>query len=799
MFQTYIKIAWRYLIKNKTTSLVSVASLALGICCFFLLGTYIIQELRFDRFHSKADRIVYMSFGYRAPSTPTFIESAWTPNAAVPAFKAQFPEIEDGIRIYKLGDKDQTVPVMYKGHVLNEGGLCFADETIFDIFSFEFVQGDATLALKDPSSIVITESTAKRYFGDAEPLGESLTINDKPWKIAGVIRDIPSYSQIQFNILGPYHALSRFKETSWGQANDISYFLLKSPDDIALVQTKIDAYLKKQFADEIAAGYEVKFPLQKLTDVRLHVAQMGGPKPVYLYILSILAFSLLLIACINFGNLVMTKSTERAHEIGVRKVIGASRRYIFGQFVIESIFTSTLGLIIGTIGAVLLIPLFNNYTHIQLSLEIWKGGWFMATLAILFLIISLIAGGAPAWALSSIKPTDSLKGKIHRSSRGALLSRGLVVLQFGLALLFIISTLIVDGQMRYLQSKDTGIARSKILVLDASNLSIPNLLSLKNVVANNDNVSGVTASYDSPVKILGGYTLDAEGTSGKKSINVTGIPVEKDFLSVFDIKLAAGEGFTEGDAVRSHSTDIEPEYSFVINESTLQELGWGAQEAIGKLVNLNGRKGKIKAVSKDFNFSSLHEKISPIVIFLEYNWFGKLFVSVKDTKELKNTLNQIEHEWKKFSKYKPFEYHFLDEEYNALYKSEERTLKILTIFSIATILVSGLGLFALSSLVIQRRVKEIGIRKILGASMLSIVKLVSIDFLKLLMVALVIAIPLSWWAMQKWLQDFAYRIDIKWEFFAFAALIGLFVTVLTVSFQAIKIANTNPVASLRNE
>jgi len=799
MLKTYIKIAWRYLLKNKTTSFVSIISLALGICCFFLLGTYIINELRFDRFHTKADRIVYMSFSYKAPSEHSFTESRWTPNAAVPAFKEQFPEIEAGIRFFKKGDKDETVPVQYEDKVLNEDGLAFADESVFDVFSFEFLKGDPSLALRDPSSIVMTASAAKRYFGEGEALGESLIINNKPWKVTGVIRDIPSYSQIQFNILGPYHALSRFKETSWGSANDISYLLLKSPEDISTVQSKIDLYLKEQFADEIAAGYQVKFPLQKLTDVRLHSPVMGGPKSIYIYLLSIIACSLLLVACINFGNLVMTKSTERAHEIGVRKVIGASRRGIFNQFVVESFFTSTLGLVIGTISAVLLIPLFNNYTGIELSLESWKGGWFAGIVLLLFVLISLIAGGAPALALSSIKPINSLKGKISTSRRGVLLSRGLIIFQFGLSLLFIISTLIVDGQMRFLQTKDTGIARSQIMVLDASELSTNNLLSLKSAISNNNNVAGVTASYHSPVKVLGGYTLSTEDKSGDKSINITGVPVEKDFLSVFNMTLIAGEGFTEGDAMRSQNTDIDPEYSFIINENTLEELGWTAQEAIGKKVNLNGRKGAIKAVSKDFNFASLHEKISPIILFLEYNWFGKMFIRVKDPAQLENTLSHIENEWKKFSKGKAFEYHFLEEEYNNLYQTEERTLKILTLFSIATILVSGLGLFALSSLIIQRRVKEIGIRKILGASMLSIVKLVSFDFLKLLGLALIVAIPLSWWAMQQWLQDFAYRIDIRWEFFAFAAIIGLLVTALTVSFQAIRIANTNPVASLRDE
>ncbi|MGJ1418360.1 ABC transporter permease [Sphingobacterium spiritivorum] len=799
MLYTYFKLAWRNLLKNKTTSFVSIVSLALGICCFFLLGTYIINELRFDSFHKKADRIVFMSFGYKAPSEEEFTETPWTPNAAVPAFAEQFPEIEKGVRLYKRGSEEHKVPVQYKGKVFNEDGLVFADEPFFDVFSFDFIKGNPAVALKEPNSIVITESTAKRYFGEEEALGESLTMNNTPWKVTGVIKDIPSYSQIQFNIIGPYHSLSRFKNVSWGAANDISYLLLKSPDDIAAVQSKIDNYLKEQFAEEIAAGYQAKFPLQKLLDVRLHSPVMGGPKQIYIYLLSVVAISLLLIACINFGNLIMTKSSERAHEIGVRKVIGASRKHIFTQFVTESFFTSIIALLVGTIGAILLIPVFNSYTGIQLSLESWKGGWFILIIILLFLCISFISGGAPAWILSSVKPTDSLKGKISNSKKGALLSKILIIFQFSLSLLFIISTLIVNGQMRYLQSKDTGISRSKVIVLDASELAVTNLISFKNTLTSNNNIQGVTASYDSPVNINGGYTLETNINSSAKSINITGIPVEKDFLSVFDIKLMAGESFNEGDVTRSGTTDTEPEYAFIINKTALDQLGLKADEAIGKPVNLNGRKGKIKAVSKDFNFASLHQKIGPIVLFVEYSWFGKLMIKLKDTEHTQETLGFLEDTWKKFSKDKPFEYHYLEEEYNGLYRTEERTLKILTLFSVATILVSGLGLFALSSLVIQRRVKEIGIRKILGASMFSIVKLVSSEFLKLVLLSLIIVTPFSWWIMQKWLQGFAYRTEIRWEVFLFAAVIGLLITALTVSFQAIRIANSNPINSLRDE
>ena len=800
MIKNLLKTTWRNLLKNKLSSIINIGGLALGVCCFFLLSTYIINELRYDRFHKNADRIAYVSFEYKNPNDSDFTKTANTPTAVVPSFKQAFPEVEDGVRIYQRTGGEQTISVRHQDKLFNEGSFVLADDSFFSIFSFDFISGNPAEALKDPYSLVLTETSAKQYFGDQTALGQSLIIDDEPWKVTGVIKDIPPYSQLQFNLLGAYSTLPRSKQENWGAANDISYLLLKSPNQFDNLQQKIGQLIQDKYAEEIAAGYEVRFPIQKLTDVRLHSDVMPGIKPLYLYVLGTMAIALLLIACINFTNLVMARSAERSHEIGVKKVMGALRKHLFFQFVFESFVTAVLALILGLAVAILLIPFFNTYTGIPLSLESWSGGWFLLTMLVLFIVISLIAGGGPALVLSALKPTDSLKGKIHQTSKAVILRKGLIVFQFCVSLLFVLGTVVVHRQIHYMQDKDTGISRSQVLVLDASDMSSSKLLSFKNALSSQSSIAGVTASYHSPVDVKGGYSLSVDGKAGDFTLSVTGVPIEKDFLSVFDIDLLAGEPFNQGDVDRSQSTDDqEPEYAFAINQTALKALEWSPEEAIGKWVNLNGRRGKIKIITEDFNFSSFHNEIGPIVMFLEYNWFGKMFVKVNTTENMASVIGQIETLWKAHNPNKLFDYHFLDEEFNALYKSEEQTSKILTLFSIATVLVSCLGLFALSSLVIRQRVKEIGVRKVLGASMVSIMKLISASFVKLVIIAIIIAIPLGWWFMSSWLDNFVYRVDVPWWLFTLVALLAIVVAIFTVSFQTIKTALTNPVDSLRDE
>jgi len=786
--------------KNKTTSSISIFGLSMGITCFLLLGTYILNELRYDKFHAKADRIAYVSLNYQSPNDKEPVRSSVTPTGAVPSIKRMFSEVEDGTRVYGSSSADNPAVIKYGDKIMNEPAIRYADSSFFNIFSFDFIAGDASTALHRPNAIVITVSTAKKYFGEENAMGKILEIDGKAWSVTGVVKDVPSFSSVRFNMIGSYQTLARSKTEAWSSANDVSYLLLKSPDQLPVLQQKIDNWINQEFADARKAGYRYGFSLEKLTHVHLYSKVASSGNITYLYIFGAIAISLLIIACINFTNLITAKSAERAHEIGVKKVLGAQRGQLIRQFMLESALVTIFSLAIGLLGAYLLFPFFNQLIGINLSLQVWKPEWLIYGLLATFIVITLISGIWPATIIAAFNPINALQGKINKSKRGEFIRKALVTFQFCISLLFIMSTLIAGQQLRYVQTKDTGLDRSQVLVLDASKFNTNRLVTLKNRLLLAPGISGVTASYDSPVNVQGGYDLKSEGESNDQSISITAIPVEKDFTRFFDIKLIAGENLTDADIERVLlADDDKKEYSFILNKLALNNLGWTPEEAIGKAVNLNGRKGKIKAVVQDFNFSSLREEIRPIVIFPEYNWFGKLFIKINAHTNMAQQLASITTIWKEFNPDIPFDYHFLDQEYDNLYKTEIRTSKILNLFSVCTIVVSCLGLFGLVTYLTQQREKEIGIRKVLGASVPAILRLLSMDFVKLVVIACIIASPIAWLLMNKWLADFAYHIEITWTVFLIAGILALGVTLITISSRAIKAAMVNPVDSLRNE
>jgi len=783
--------------RNKATSFISIFGLTLGVTAFLLLATYILNELRYDRFHHNADRIAYVGLSYQSPNDEEPVFSSNTPTGVVPSFQRMFSEVEKGTRVYANAG---PATIKYGEKLINEPNLLYADSTFFDIFTFHFIAGNASHALQNPNTIVLTSSTAKKYFDKEDPIGKRIEINGSPWVVTGVIADIPSFSQLQFNMLGSYQTLARSKKEAWNAANDVSYLLLKSPDHLKALQQKIDAWVKQENADAEKAGFQVRFFLEKLTDVHLHSKVAASGNMTYIYILTAIACSLLIIACVNFTNFITAKSMERAHEIGVKKVLGAQRRQVIHQFMLESALVTLVAIAIGVLCAYLFLPNFNQLIDQHLTIQIWKGTWLIYALGFIFLVITLISGTWPALIISAFKPVNALQGKVTKNKKGEFIRKALVTFQFTISLLFIIATLIAERQLRFIRTTDTGLNRSQVLVLDASKFQSTQLLALKNRLLVLPNIQGVTASYDSPVNVQGGYSLTAGIGNNNQSISITAIPIEKDFTQVFDLHFLAGEPLTQADIQQVLLSDAEQrKYSFIVNRLALSGLGWTPDQAIGKAVSLNGRKGIIKAVVQDFNFTSLREQIKPIVLFPEYDWFGKLFVKIAAGKHMARQLTMVEQVWKEFNPNIPFDYHFLDQEYNRLYQSEIRALKILHLFSVTTIIVSCLGLFGLATFVIQQRIKEVGIRKILGASVASIVRLLLVDFIKLVLFACIIASPIAWLVMHYWLNGFAYHIAISWSIFAMAFLLTSLITLFTVGMQAIRAAIANPVDSLRSE
>lgn len=805
MIRNYLKTAWRNLLQNKTTSLISMAGLAVGICCFLLLTTYLINELRYDRFNVNADRIARMAYSYKTAEDKDVNNIAITQTAPVPVFKQEFSEIEEGARIFNYsGSRPATV--QYGDKVLSEKYVLAADDGFFKMFSFKFVAGNAANALADPSSIVITQSTAKKYFGDENPLGKVLKLNQtNNMMVTGVIEDVPSYSQIQFDMMANSAITSRSKTRQWDSANNYSYIMLKPGANMKGLEAKMNTYIDNLFKNETkASGTKTWYTLEPLTSVHLHSTAQYGLTPSgnikYIYILGVVAVILLLLACVNFLNLVTARSAERAREIGVRKVMGAMRGQLFSQFIIEAGIITLFSLLIGVLLLTVLFPGFSTFTGQQLGFKTWNISWLVSALAALLILVTLLAGTYPSLYLSAFKPVVTLKGSSSAQAGGNTLRKSLVVFQFVVSVFFIISTLIASNQLHYIQSLNTGISRDQVLVLDIGGMPFSNIQTFKNEVNQQTGVISSTASYDSPINAGGGYMINsAEGKNSNYTLSVTAIPVERNFTKTLGIKLIAGKDLNLGDEQQVLDTAFNNRhYSFILNEKAVKALGWKPEEAIGKKIGMNGRMGTIKAVAKDFNFASLHEEITPIVMFPEYDWFGKLLIKTSG-KNTANTVTAIQAKWHKFYPNSPFEYHFLDQEFDAMYKTDQRTGGILTAFTMVTIFISCLGLFGLAVFSTRQRIKEIGIRKVLGAGVMSIVGLISFDFIKLVLIAIVISSPIAWYAMNTWLQDFAFRVNIQWWVFAIAGGTAALIAFLTVSYQSIKAALSNPVKSLRSE
>lgn len=803
MLHNYLKIAFRSLWKYKTNSFVSIAGLAFGTSCFLLLATYIIHEFRYDSFFQNKDRIARVNLFYQYGDGEAS-HIAMTPTAVGPTFAREFPQVEKAVRIYPFSGNG-SVAVRYNEHTFNENKVIFADSTFFQIFSFPFVEGNAESALSEPNSVVIDQTTARKYFGDQKAIGRTISMDERyNLQVTGVIADVPSYSHIKFNCVGSYSTLPRSKSEVFNSANDFTYVLLRPDVPLAGFQDKVDTFVKKNLGNPNDPASRIGLDVEKLTDIHLYstvtnqMEASGNYK--YIYILSAIAVLILVIACINFVNLVTARAAIRAREVGVRKVIGALRPQLFVQHLFESALITVVSTILALLITLLCLPELSSLTGSALNLSVWPGLSFQTGLLALMILVTLVSGMYPAAVLSGFQPAKVLKGNAFSGSDRGGLRNMLVVFQFSVSMLFIIATLIANQQLDFIQTKNLGLNPEQIIVLDMSSGIPPaKLEAIKSDLMGQSGVQSVSASYSSPIDIQGGYSISAQDKSKEFYIDITAIPVEKDFVQTMGMQLLVGETFTSTDIAQAtqQSEDLR-RFAFLLNESAAKALGWTPEQAIGKQVNMNGRQGSVKGILKDFHFRSMHEKIAPIAILPEYDYFGKMLVKTTGT-DATQAIAILERSWKKNFPLRPFEYHFLDQEFEQMYKAESRITRILRVFSFVTILISCLGLFALIAFISQQRTKEIGVRKVLGASVTSIVVLLSRDFVKLILVAVVIASPLAWYGMNQWLNDFAYHIQIGPWIFVLALLIAVVITFATISFQSIKAALMDPVKSLKIE
>jgi putative ABC transport system permease protein len=794
----YLKIAWRTIKKNKLYSFVNILGLTVGITGCILIGLYIWYEVSYDQFHQNASRIARVTMEYRVSGTTT--PTALTGTKAGPEFKRSFPQVAAYARTMKSAGS-----FAYETRVFDEKKVLYADADFFKIFSFNLLQGDATTALNAANKVVLTKSTAQKYFGHENPIGKTLRLNGtSDYEITGVTADVPLSSQIQYDMVLSFSSLNASKSEIWFSANYITYILLHKADQLAGLQKQVTAFMQKVSKNELKFDKDsyLTYYLEPLPDVHLHSA-LDGLEPngnlTYIYVLGIIAGLIALIACVNYTNLATAQAAGRSTEIGIRKVLGARKAGLFRQFMNESALLTLLALVLSLVASVLLLPVFNQVTGKTFTPNLLLQPLFLLALLLLGAFISFLAGAYPAFVLSNSGLINVLKSGLRISSSGGGLRKSLIVFQFVISVFLIIATVIVVQQVRYVQNKDLGYNRDQVLVFPLDKKIKANYDNLKKALANTPGVVSVTGAYEDPTDIGWADQLRANNGKEAKELSARAAPVDLDYIKTMGMRLKAGTDFVNADfSLQDTSNDYANYRSvYILNEKAANLLGWTASEAVGKTVR-RGALGEVKGVIENFHFASLHNEIGPLVLFLDTSQVRQLFVKV-NTQNMAGTLAGLEKVWKQRVTHRPFNYHFMDEDFNRLYDTEQRTARLFTLFSGLAIILACLGLFALAAYSTVQRTKEIGIRKVLGAGITDITVLVSKDFIKLVFIAIVIAVPLGWWAGSRWLEDFAYRISINANIFIIAALIALFIAIFTVSLQAIKAAVANPVKSLRSE
>jgi putative ABC transport system permease protein len=799
MFRNYFITAWRNLRRNKLYTTINIFGLSVGLAACLLIGVYISHELSYDKFNVNANRIVRATMEYG--SAGTINTTATTGTKVGPQFKRMFPSIEEYARTFithnvvKSGDK-----------IFDEPRILYADPSFFKIFSFHIVEGDALTALDAPDKIVITQSMAKKYFGNEDALNKTLTSGGKDLRVSAVCEDVPQSSQIKFDFATQFLNLGNgVKDETWWTANWITYFLLHNEKDIPLLQKQIIDYMKTPGV-KTDAGLQGKdyltYHLEPLIKVHLY-SSLAGFEPngsiTYIYMFAVIALLILIIACANYTNLATAQSSGRSGEIGMRKVMGASKRQVFLQFMSESSMVTFIAAILALVLSVLLIPYFNSITGKQFTATVLLQPAPLVSLFIFTLIVSFFAGLYPALILSGTQIMNVLKKGFNFTGGNNLLRKTLIVAQFGISVFLIIYTIIILQQMHFMQTKNLGYDKEHIVVLPIGGNMLQNFQSLKNAFAQVRGVESITASYETPEYVEWGDGITATDEKGKHDISLNAMPVDLDFIKTMKMQLMAGRDFQQSDFAMMDTSNNYANFHlpYIINETLAKKIGWTPQQAIGRTIE-NRTTGPVVGVVKDFNFSSLHDPIGPLVIFLGRD-FSRDFMLRINSNDMQSTLDRLQSVWKQRVPDRPFNYHFLNDDYNKLYLAEQRTSKLFGVAAGLAIVLACLGLFGLAAFTTVQRTKEIGIRRVLGANISSITLLVAKNFLQLISIAIVIAVPLAWWAGNKWLQDFAFRIPVQAYVFVATAIVTVLIALCTVGYHSIRAALANPVKSLRTE
>ena len=804
MFRNAIKTALRSILKNGGFTFLNVLGLALGILTCIFITFYISDELSFDKYNIKADRIFRVNTDLKTGATITY--RAIASPAVAPALESGFPEVEKAVRLFPGGGQ------LFKNgaEFIQEDKAVYCDPDIFDVFTLPMLEGNPKTALLEPNTAVITESTARRYFNRTQVIGESLFIAGDSniitrHRITGVIMDIPKQSHFHFDF---FLSMADVQESYFKTFVSIlpfsTYILLKPLTDHKEVEAKFHALIVKNIDFEAASEKRGDFYRLTLTPLnaihlqsnRTDELEANGNEE-YVQIFSVIAIFILILASINFINLSTARSSDRAHEVSIRKILGSPRKYLITQFLTESMIVIIISALLAATAGCILLPLFNQLSGKELSITKQTIARFVPSLFGFMFILGILAGLYPALFLSSFRPAQVLNGKLSTGLRSGSLRNFLVILQFSISIFLIIDTMVIYNQLQYMQSKDLGFNRNEVVVVKNLNaLESNQALILKQEVRQLSGVVDATLSSFLPTGSRRWTNWISTSTDG---IQTQFWPVDEDYLPTLGIKTLIGRNFST-----FHLTDSS---AIIVNETAAKMLNISL-DPLHKTIYKEDLKKEfhIIGVVKDFNFSSLKDNITPLAFLLttpamkKYEGDGPDNLSIKvNTDHLPALLSRIENKWKSFSPRQQFTYYFMDDEFDALYKSERRMGKISFIFTSLAVIIACLGLFGLATYAAEKRSKEISIRKILGASVSTIVVLLTKDFIRLILISILVSLPIAWFLMQKWLQNFTYRINIQWWILATAALLALFISFITISFQSVKAANANPVNSLRSD
>lgn len=805
MIRNYLKTAWRNLAKNKVFSFINVSGLAVGLTCCMFIASYLYSELTYDTYSVNSKQLYRV--GLNALGNGGTSDFPMPDVAVGPGMKRTFPQILDYTRL----TNGKPAFFNYKDREFKEQKTVYADANFLRLFSIPLLQGDDRTALNEPHSIVLNSALAKKYFGDEQAVGKTLKAGNEVFKVTGVIDKVPDNSHFHYDAFISMSTIEPQMQQTWSNVGFYTYLLLDKNADPKKLEKQFPQLVAKYVVPEVQRDMGVSlaeaqkavntfvFYLKPITDIHLHTSTKFDMEPngdiSYVYIFGALAIFILLLACINFTNLSTASSARRSKEVGIRKVLGSLKEWLVTQFLVESVMLTLFSMLLALGLVFVLLPYFNDLAGKHITM-----GFFLNFKAItigvaVILLVGISAGLYPAFFISSFKILNVLKGTTGTEpAKKNFLQSSLVVFQFTVSTALIIATFIVYQQLNFMQNKKLGYDKDQLLVLNDTYTLGNNEYAFKDQLTHDSRIVNATVSTNIPGNgNVGGtqiYAQDHASDETRSEIHCNIYQVDANYLPTFGIKLAKG---------RNISPDFPADSaSVVINEAAQRELGWGNVDPIGRSIVRSGRRAyTVVGVVKDFNYTSAKEKVAPLML-LPVHRHGAIVLKVK-TANMTGLLADIKKQWTDYKAEGPFSYYFVDEQFASLYSAEQRTGRIFTSFAVIAVIIAGLGLFGLAAFMIKQRVKEIGIRKVLGASSGTITAMLSAEFLKLVLIAVLISFPLTWFAMYKWLQDFAYRVEIHWWVFVLAGVAALLIAFITISFQSIKAAIANPVKSLRSE